>query len=146
MKKLIFFSLVFAIMIGGCAQEKKSPVEGVWKMVSAKWIPNDTTVYLLPENVQGSQIKIWQNGYVTLAGNFKIGTTSYGSYCAATYKLDGNKYVENVIYHDYTVPEGTSMKQLLEIRNDTLIQMYPVDDDWKLLSNNYMWEKYIKLK
>jgi hypothetical protein len=33
MKRTVFLPLVILLIFGGCAQEKKSPVEGAWDLV-----------------------------------------------------------------------------------------------------------------
>ena len=146
MKKVFLLVVILPIILLSCSRDDKKSIEGVWKMVSAQWIDTDSTVYLIPKDIQGSQIKIWLNGYVTLAGTFKVGTTNAPSYCAAKYNLDGNKYEEIIIYHDYTVPEGSTVKMILEIHNDTLIHKWPTDDNWNLNEKAYMYEKYVRLK
>lgn len=41
---------------------------------------------------------------------------------------------------------GKIGKQILEIRNDTLMKTYPCDDNWEIVRSNYNIEKYIRLK
>ena len=36
MKRVIFLSLIILLIIGSCIQEKKSPIEGAWKLVYLK--------------------------------------------------------------------------------------------------------------
>jgi len=149
MKKQTLFLIVTIFFCVGCTTKKKDSIEGVWQMVSAKWIDDsgfitdDTTVYLVPSDIQGSQIKAWLDGYVIMAGAF---SNDLPSYEAATYTLDGNKYVETIIYHDWTVPPGTIINMILEIKNDTLIQKFPADENWNLNEEGYMWEKYVRIK
>jgi hypothetical protein len=38
------------------------------------------------------------------------------------------------------------LKGLLELRNDTLIQTAPVDDNGKVIEKNYSVEKYVRVK
>ena len=152
MKKPTLFLIVTLFLLVGCTTKKKESIEGVWQMVSAKWIDdsgyltNDTTVYRLPEDIQGGQIKAWLDGYVIMAGTGKLDSIELPSYVAATYTLDGNKYVETIIYHDWTASPGTIVNMILEINNDTLIQKYPVDENWNLNEKAYMWEKYVRIK
>jgi len=147
------FLIVALFLLVGCTTKEKESIEGVWQMVSAKWIDdsgfltNDTTVYLFPRDIQGGQIKAWLDGYVIMAGTVKIqDLDNTASYVAATYTLDGNKYSETIIYHDWTASPGTVVKMILEINNDTLIQKFPVDETWKLNEKGYMWEKYVRMK
>jgi len=38
------------------------------------------------------------------------------------------------------------VKALWELRNDTLIQTYPVKDNWEVDENNYNVEKSVRVK
>ena len=132
MKKLALIVVTALLLFMGCTtQQKKDDIEGVWRMVSAHWF-NDTLNLLFPQDIEGGQIKSWQDGYVILAGTVKIGGIEGASYMAASYTLDGNNYQENVIYHDWTVPEGKIIKMILEVHGDTLIQKFPADENWNL--------------
>jgi len=55
------------------------------------------------------------------------------------------KYQEVIIYHDYTVPEGTTLNLILEIHDDTLIQKFPADENWNL-GEKFMYEKYVRVE
>jgi hypothetical protein len=142
MKKLIISGLIFFVTIGSYAQEKKSPIEGGWKLVYAKWAAFDQT---FPAQVKGSAIKIWTKEHFIFAGQFKVDTAVMDNYGWGTYTLTGNKYTENVVLHADKPSIGKSIKLLLEIRNDTLTQSYPADDNWKL-PTKYSTEKYVRVK
>ncbi len=145
MKKPVLIVVTALFLLIGCTtQQTKDDIEGVWKMVSAHWF-NDTINLMFPQDMEGGQIKSWQNGYVILAGTVKIGGIEGPSYMAASYTLDGNKYQEVIIYHDYTVPEGTTLNLILEIHDDTLIQKFPADEDWNL-GEKFMYEKYVRVE
>jgi hypothetical protein len=142
MKKLIFLSLIFFVTIGSYAQEKKSPIEGAWKLVYANWNMNGQT---FPARIQGSDIKVWTKEHFVFAGQFKVDTTLMDNYGWGTYTLVGNKYSENVVLHAYKPSIGETIKLILEIRNDTLTQRFPTDENWKL-PTKYNTEKYIRVK
>ena len=61
--------------------------------------------------------------------------------------MDGNKYEEFIIYHDIKSLIGKRFKALTEIRNDTLIHRFNMDnvDNWKL-EKGYITEKFVRLK
>jgi len=146
MKKLTLFLIVTLFFFVGCTNKKKDSIEGVWQMVSAYWFDSDSINYNVPQDIEGGAIKAWLNGYVLVAGTFKIDSIDLPAYVAATYTLDGNKYVETIIYHDRTVSPGTIINMILEIKNDTLIQKWPADENWNLNEKAYMWEKYVRIK
>jgi len=141
MKKIVFFSLVIAMTIGSCAKEEKSPIEGAWQVVYGQWIGVQGT---FPDQVKGSQIKMWSKEHYIFVGHVILDTLIYDNYGWGTYTLDGDKYQENVVIHNGE-PNYQTLKLLLEIRNDTLIQQWPADDNWKL-AEKYSTEKYVRVK
>jgi hypothetical protein len=162
MKKLILNLIIALFLFIGCTTEKNDGIEGVWKMIYAEWVLDDSTTFYVPQEIEGGQIKAWLNGYVVLAGECKFDSvskaklklytndsssydSSSGSYEAATYSLNGNKYEETFIYHDWTAPEGMTMYGILEINNDTLIQKFPADENWNLVEK-YHTEIYVRLE
>jgi hypothetical protein len=145
MRKTVFLFLIVAMTIGSCAQENKSPIEGAWKLIYFQWYFSDTQNYQFPGDINWSQIKIWSKEYFTFVGQYKLDTIITDNYGGGKYKLEGDRYEEDVTYHASKEYVGNKVKILLEIRNDTLIQKWPVDDNWKL-QEKYNTEKYIRLK
>jgi hypothetical protein len=144
MKKIILKGLVVLFMTGCCSTEKKSPIEGGWKLVYAKF-PSSEITY--PGNMTGSGVKTWTTGTFTFAGKYIMDTVTYDNYGWGTYKLsEGNRYEETILYHHLDEQStGTTIRMFLEVRNDTLIQRWPVKDDWQL-NEKYGTEKYVRLR
>lgn len=143
MKKIIFLSLIIAMIIGSCSQEKKSPIEGAWQLVYAKVISMEET---FPAQISGDQIKTFTKGHLTWVGQFKLPTDTMLQYDYGwgTYNLDGNKFIESVKLHADKSSVGKTKKMIMEIRNDTLIQRWPTDENYNLLEK-YNTYKYIRL-
>jgi hypothetical protein len=146
MKRTIFSGLIISLIILSCAQEKRSPIEGAWKLIYFDQTINGKMVYQFPGQGNGSQIKMMSKEYFTFVGHFELDTLVVENYGGGTYKLEGDKYEEDIIYHTDKSSIGHKINIQLEIRNDTLIQRYPLDNNWKLDNNNYSTEKYIRLK
>ena len=74
-------------------------------------------------------------------------TVTLNNYGWGIFKLsEGNKYEESITYHHLSESSiGTTIKMLIEVRNDTLIQRWPTDENWKL-AEKYSTEKYIRLE
>ena len=142
MKKICIISIVLTFLISGCVQEEKSPIEGAWQMIYFS-VPN--IQYTYPDQVEGSQIKIWTAEHFAFAGQFKIDTAITDNFGWGTYTLDGNKYSENVVLHASKSNIGQTIRILVEIRNDTLTQSYPADENW-VLPEEYSIEKYTRVK
>ena len=129
------------------SQNKKSSIEGVWQLVHISSMMGDKIVGEFPAvNYTGSEIKIWTKTHWTVVGWFKQDTTLSDNYAGGTYKLDGNKYDENVVYHAYKPYVGKNIKMLLEIKNDTLTQIYPLDKNGNIFKLEYSIEKYIRIE
>jgi len=146
MKKILFVSLIILLIIVNCTQEKKSPLEGAWKMITDDpKIDADTSFQTM---MKAGQIKTFSKEYFTFVGHYERNdTVFYKGYGAGTYKLNGDKYVEHMLYHNDSTLIGTIFKALDEVRNDTLFHRYNTDvaDSW-VLRKGYATEKYIRLK
>ena len=151
MKTLYLAVTMIVILLLGTnvaqAQSKKSSIEGVWQLVHISSMMGDKIVGEFPAvNYTGSEIKIWTKTHWTVVGWFKQDTTLSDNYAGGTYKLDGNKYDENVVYHAYKPYVGKNIKMLLEIKNDTLTQIYPLDKNGNIFKLEYSIEKYIRIE
>jgi hypothetical protein len=89
---------------------------------------------------------MWDKDNWLFVGIAKVGNVTYDLYGGGTYTLNGDRYTENIIYHNDRSLINTKFKALLEIRNDTLIQTSPVDDNGQVIKGEYSIEKYIRLK
>lgn len=147
MKKIIFLIMIFILIVDGCTKQKSSPIEGAWKMVYFRSIRGDTVNIQFPgAEVEVSDIKIWSKNHVAFVGRFKRDTVFFDNYGGGTYKLEGNRYLESLEYHSSKRLIGVSLKMLLENRNDTLIQTFPVDDNGNIVNkSNYIVEKFVRL-
>ena len=155
MKTKVIFFLMVSIIILSCAQEKKSqtedtqekksPIEGTWELVSVKRMSGDTLVWEFPGDISGSDIVIISEHHFLSIGRFEQDTTIYNNYVGASYTIEGNRYEETLLYYPNTDQVGTKVKALLEIQNDTLIKTWPLDDNWNIIESGYSIEKFIRL-
>jgi hypothetical protein len=143
MKFSIFLVAIIVLVISGCITEKKSPLEGAWKQVGFdKQFITDTS---LQGMIKIGQIKTFSKKYFTFVGHFADDTSSFDSYGAGTYTLNGDKYEEMVIFHNSKDLVGKNYKGIDKIRNDTLFHTHQVDDNWKLMEGAGT-EIYVRLK
>jgi hypothetical protein len=140
MKTIIFFGTVILLIIGSFTQEKKLPIEGTWKMVYGKWFFLGTTY---PAQIKGDQIKMLSKKHFTFVGHFEADTLTGDNYGWGTYTLNGNKYEELEVLSGDKSSIGKSVRILVEVKNDTLIQKWPADENWKL-EEKYSVEKYVR--
>ncbi len=123
------------------------PVKGAWKLISYKNISNGSVANSFPDGkLEMHQIKIWTNGHFAFSGTFTINNQSNDNYGGGTYTLIGdNIYSENIEYHSAKQMVGSSVKMRIEVKGNTLTQIYPIDDEGNYDENNYSIEKYERL-
>jgi hypothetical protein len=143
--KNLFCCLVLSFFLLACTHEKRSPVEGAWNLVQSTWIRADTLYINFPGTFTGSDMKMWSKGYVLYVGRYQRDTTFIDGYGGGPYKLEGNQYEEEIQYFSDQKYVGNKVKMLLEIRNDTLIQTWPLNANGQIDKSNYRQEKYIRL-
>jgi hypothetical protein len=143
-KLLCLFFIAFSI---SAHSQKTSPkIEGAWKMVYYETINGDKPGIEFPGKDKKDVIKIWSGNQFMSVGHSKDDTTVWDSYVRGTYTLDGNKYVENIKIIFYKPWEGKTIKMTMEMKSDTLIITYPVDDNGKI-DKDWAWkEKYVRVK
>jgi hypothetical protein len=82
---------------------------------------------------------MWSEKNFSFIGQWKQDTVIRDFYGGGTYTLNGIHCELKVIYHWYkprTVLDWT-VKELLELRNDTLILTYPLNDNWEIDKKNF---------
>lgn len=143
----IFYLMIFVI-ISSCTkqQEVKNPVEGAWQLYYSKYVHNDTIISEVVAYVTGTNIKVWSGKNFISVGQFKQDTTYFDNYVGGTYTLNGDKYVEHILYHVSKKYVGKDVPMILEIKGDTLIQTWPTDKNGKIDKSNYEVEKYVRIK
>jgi hypothetical protein len=146
MKTKLLCLILIAFSISAYCQKKTPNIEGAWKMVQYQTINGDKAVIDFPGKSNMDITKIWSGNTCMGVGRIKEDTTVTDMYFLGTYKLAGNKYEENVKYLFYKPWEGKTIKMTLEIKNDTLIQTYPVDDKGIMDKNGASIEKYVRIK
>ena len=141
LKSLILIAVVFALL---SFKTEKNKLNGTWKIVSQVIISSGQK-NKISYNHQNSGLKTWSDKYFMFVSNEKNGSQTQNYYGAGTYELSGNAYVENIQYHVAPNYRGLSLKLNLEIKGDTLIQIYPVDDNYNYDKNNCNIQKYVRV-
>ena len=146
MKKAFLFSLLLLVIIGSCTKEKESPLKGAWKLAYEYTESGGKLTTIYPGTFTGSEIKMWSEHNFIFVGRFKQDSTFTDSFGGGTYKLEGNRYEETVEYHISPDYLGKKVKLLLELKSDTIIQSWPVDDNGRLAKSEYSIEKWVRIK
>jgi hypothetical protein len=146
MKKTILICLIIPILMGSCTQEKVSPMEGAWKLAYEYEISGDNTTLLFPGTSKGSEIKMWSGDRWALVGVFIQDSTLTDNFGGGKFTLEGTNYQEIVQYHSATEYLGQTVKLFLEIKYDTLTQIWPVDDEGEIIESHYYMEKWVRME
>jgi len=133
------------IALNAFVEQKQPEIIGAWNLVSTKSIENGETWVDIPKKNPGDAIKIWSSSHYSATGKAVLNNEEINYHSGGTYTLVGNKYTENVKYHHYQEYRNESINMTIEIKNDTLVQTYPVDADGNFDKNNYTVEKYVRL-
>jgi len=144
MKKIFFLLILATLIISSCAKQQSQKIEGAWQFVYGKSFAGDTLQFQFPGDYTGTDMKIWSKDHFAFVGFFKKDTVSLDIYGGGTYTLKGNRYDETIVYHVGKETVGQTFKMIIEIKNDTLYQTWPVDENGKIDSANYQVEKYIR--
>ncbi|MCF8360662.1 MAG: M56 family metallopeptidase [Prolixibacteraceae bacterium] len=101
-------------------------IEGAWRYVLSLQIRNGTTFTLIDDSSNYDEMKIWSKDHFAFAGNQGFGSYPFGG--NGKYKIEGNYYEEIVL----TAPlkkgnEPEVFKMRMELKNDTLIQIWPAE-------------------
>ncbi|MCE5206036.1 MAG: hypothetical protein LLF80_08050 [Porphyromonadaceae bacterium] len=144
MKTKVFLSLIILGMILCSSFPQNGPIEGAWRLVKVEDRINEPPFV---RQDTGSQVKFWTDGSFAFAGFFQMDTVVYDNYGWGTYTIsEGNHYKEHIVENKlFQEGKGTTLNMLIEVRNDTLIQRWPVDENWNL-PEKYFTEKYVRLK
>ena len=145
MKKLILISFFFALFAFQTRSQEIS-IAGTWKQVCMEIIENGRSTTNVTNSRNGEQLKSWSKEYFLFAGktiNHNEVSRSFGN---GTYSLVGNNYTEDINVHVSPNYEGIKLKLHLEIKGDTLIQIFPVKYDWTYDKSNCWIEKFVRVE
>lgn len=146
MRKTIFLVLVIALITGSCARNTQKSLQGAWKMIQMQMVEGRKVTNYFSDRYTVNQIKMWSEDHFIFVGKYQVDTSLIYRYGVGTYTLEGNLYEEDILYHFSKSYEGTKNKIWLEIRNDTLLHIFPVDDLGQPSQATHWIEKYVRVK
>ena len=79
-------------------------------------------------------------------GRYKDGSKTEDQYGMGTFKLDGGKYEEFLPIFSYKPWESKTIRLKMEMKKDTLVQTFPLNEKFEADENTTNIEKYIKVK
>ena len=145
MKKVLFFGLIIMLTISSCGSKDSNQLTGSWLMVQMQRDENGKITNYFSERYTIDQIKTWSGTHFSFVGRYRVDTVTSYRFGVGTYTVDGNIYEEDILYHFDPAYEGRKNKIWLEIRNDTLLHIFPVDNTGKPDPRLNWTEKYVRL-
>jgi len=154
MNRIALSGLIFLLVIASCTLSERSPVEtsadspmeGAWKLAYEYEVKGDNSTLLFPGTSKGSEIKMWAGDRWALVGVFIEDSTLTDNFGGGRFTLEGTDYREIVEYHSAPEYLGQTVKLFLEIKNDTLTQIWPVDDQGEPVKSHYYMEKWVRFE
>lgn len=146
MKTYLLCCLIIPLFLGSCTQVEVSPMEGAWKLAYEYEITGDNTSLLFPGTAKGSEIKMWSGDRWALVGVFVEDSIMTDNFGGGRFTIEGTDYREIVEFHSAKEYLGQTVKLYLEIKNDTLTQIWPVDDAGEPVKSHYYMEKWVRFE
>jgi len=143
-KSLLFLAVIFTLF-SFTSSKSKSKLNGTWKLISQELVRNGKTRVSILDNANGTQLKTWSDEYFMFIGSVVGANQTQYNFGGGTYDLKGNVYTENVQYHNVASFRGRTVQQILEIKGDTLYQIFTFGKVENYDKNNCNIEKYIRV-
>ena len=134
------------LLLLGCSHKQTSPMEGAWKLSYEYEIRGEEATCIFPGKARGSEIKMWAGDRWSLVGVFIEDSTLTDNYGGGTFTLDGTDYREIVEYHSAPEYLNQTVRLHLEIRDDTLTQIWPVDETGAPVPEHHYMEKWVRME
>lgn len=146
MKNIICFGLIIILMTLSCGKKVDEPLAGSWQMVQMERMESGKVTNYFSDRYAIDQIKTWSDKHFSFVGRYRVDTITSYRFGVGTFTLSGNIYEEDILYHFDKTYEGRKNKIWLEIRNDTLLHIFPVDNTGKPDPRLNWTEKYLRIK
>jgi len=145
--KLVLFIPVTLLLLQAFAfyscTAEKTKINGTYRFASEEYITNGIGSKVLYDKDNGG-LKTWSDKYVLWVNSSSRGEGG-GELGGGTYQLNGNHYTENFQHHASISFRGVSLKMYLEMKGDTVVQIWPCDADFKYDKKNCVIHKYVRV-
>ncbi len=138
LKSLILLAVVFTLF---SFTGSKSKLNGTWKLISQELVRNGKSNVAIQDEANSGHLKTWSDEYFMFVGSVVNGNQIQHSFGGGTYDLKGNVYTEEIQYHNLSAFRGRTVQQILEIKGDTLYQIFPFGNVENYDKNNCNIEK-----
>jgi hypothetical protein len=141
LKSLFLIVTVFVLL---SFKTEKTKLNGTYKIVSEEVVRNRESTFNV-KNDKNSGLKTWSDKYFMFVSSSIVGSQISNTFGGGTYELSGNNYTENIQHHVAPNYRGITLKLYLEMKGDTVIQIYPCDDSFYYDKNNCVIQKYVRV-
>lgn len=138
------FVLIAAAFLFLSFTSGKPALNGTWKIVHEEIVRNGKSTFNI-KNDKNSGLKTWSDNYFMFVSSEVNGLQVSGTYGGGTYELSGNNYIEHIQHHVAPNFRGMTLKMKLEVKGDTVVQIYPCDNSFYYDKNNCIIQKYVRL-
>jgi hypothetical protein len=121
-------------------------MEGAWKLAYEYEVKGDHSTLLFPGVSKGSEIKMWSGDRWALVGVFIDDSIMTDNFGGGRFTIEGTDYREIVEFHSAPEYLGQTVKLYLEIKNDTLTQFWPVDENGNPDEDHHYMEKWVRFE
>ena len=121
-------------------------LQGTWQLVGGWWFDNNGEKVGFAGKDLFNALKVWSDKYFTCVGRYKVGDKDMDSFVGGLYSLNGKRYSEDIQYHVNKSAVGQKVNMSMEMKGDTLIQIWPADDMGNVDKNKSNCEKYVRIK
>jgi hypothetical protein len=134
------------LLLQGCkTTSNPSPIEGTWRLANEFEVRGETSTSLFPGNSRGSELKMWSGNRWSLVGVFLEDSVITDNYAGGTFTLEGTDYKERVEFHSAPEYLGQTVHLFLQVENDTLTQIWPVDENGVPVRELHYMEKWVRM-
>ena len=145
MKTVLICCLMALICLNASSQKKEINLQGAWKLAVYQEIEDNRVVTYYPGIYKGEQIKIWSGDRIIFVNRNTDGTNPNNWFGSGTFKLKGNEYEEFYTIHCFPHLENKVLRLKVEMKNDTLIQTYFLNEKFEMDDKSTHIEKYLKI-
>lgn len=131
--------------LNATSQIQKSDLQGAWRLVAFQEIEDGKVITYFPGKQNIEQIKIWSGNQYMFVGQRTKSKKTRDDYGLGTFKMIEDKYEEYLTIFSYKHLENKTLRLKMEIKNDTLIQTFFLNDKFEIDNNTKYIEKYIKI-
>jgi hypothetical protein len=112
--------------------------------VSEEIVRNGKSNFTIHDH-KNNGLKTWSDQYFLFVNTNSEGAQPQSSFGGGTYELSGNKYTEHIEHHVAPNYRGITLRLHLEIKGDTIIQIFPCDASYYYDKNNCVIQKYVRV-